>query len=252
MATTHETLADLALAAPCVDLLDLGCGSGTTLERIATRDPEVNLTGLDLDPDALHSLVTRLPRVHTLRHDLAEGMPLPTGGVDVVLCHNTLECLLNPAALLTEIHRVLRPHGRAVLGHTDFETIVVTTADRDLARRVLLTYAQLPVLYRHMAAADPQMGRRLPGLVRHSPLHLTAVQAHTTVTTALEGAALARTREIEAAVRRSARRGLGHVDPAELDRWTEELHAADAAGDFLFSETAYLLTATPQPPTRTT
>jgi ubiquinone/menaquinone biosynthesis C-methylase UbiE len=83
-----------------------------------------------------------------------------------------------PAGLLAEIARVLRPGGRAVLGHVDFETIVVATQDRDLTRRVLLSYAELPVLYRHMAAADPQMGRRLPGLVRRSPLHLDGVHAH--------------------------------------------------------------------------
>ncbi len=88
---------------------------------------------------------------------------------------------MDPPALLTDIACVLAPGGRAVLGHTDFETIVVTTADRDLTRRVLRTYAELPVLYRHMAAADAQMGRRLPGLVRRSPLQLDSVRAHTTV-----------------------------------------------------------------------
>ncbi len=87
---------------------------------------------------------------------------------------------------------MLRPDGRVVLGHTDFETIVVTTADRDLTRRVLLTYAQLPVLYRYMAAADAQMGRRLPGLVRRSGLQLGVVEAHTTVVPSLSGAAALR------------------------------------------------------------
>ena len=53
---------------------------------------------------------------------------------------------------------------------------MVATADRDLTRRVLLTYAQLPVLYRYMAAADAQMGRRLPGLVRRSGLQLDSVR----------------------------------------------------------------------------
>lgn len=45
-------------------------------------------------------------------------------------------------------------------------------------------------------------------------------------------------------MRRSAYRGLGHVTLAELEEWTGELEAAQADGDFLFSETAYLLTAT--------
>ncbi len=163
--------------------------------------------------------------------------------MDIVISHNTLECLLDPGALLSEIARVLRADGRAVLGHTDFETIVVVTADRDLTRRVLLTYAELPVLYRHMAAADAQMGRRLPGLVRRSGLRLEDVDAHTTVVSSLSEAAAVRLEEVERAVRRSANAERGHVTVAELEDWMAQLHAAQDAGDFLFAETAFLVSA---------
>jgi hypothetical protein len=130
-----------------------------------------------------------------------------------------------------------------VLGHTDFETIVVTIADRDLARRVLLTYAELPVRYRYMAAADAQTGRRLPGLVRRSPLRLESVEAHTTVVPALSEAADLRLTEVTNAARRCAEQGLGHVTEAEIDEWAGQLRAAEAAGDFMFSETAFVVTA---------
>ena len=142
---------------------------------------------------------------------------------------------------------MLRPGGRAVLGHTDFETIVVTVHDRDLSRRVLLTYAELPVLYPHMATADAQMGRRLVGLVRRSPLHLQTLQAYTAVLPSLRDAWEARLAEVVFSVRRSAGRGLGHVAAAELETWIDQLKAADAAGDFLYSETAYLIAATRGP-----
>ncbi len=239
----HERLADLALRGLAVEVVDLGAGQGRTLVEVARRAPESRLTAIDLDPDALAALGARLPQARLLRHDLAKPLPLSDGSVDVVVSHNTLECLLNPGALLMEIARVLHPDGRAVLGHTDFETIVVTIADRDLARRVLLTYAQLPALYRYMATADAQMGRRLPGLVRRSRLQLDSIEAHTTVVPSLSGAAAVRLEEVTRTVRRSAAAGRGHVTEAELDRWTAELHAAQDAGDFLFAETAFLVTA---------
>ena len=121
---------------------------------------------------------------------------------------------------------------------------MVNVQDRELSRRVLLTYAELPVLYRYMATADAQMGRRLAGLVRHSTLHLESVRAHTTVLPTLAEAQAARLAEVAMAVARSAHRDLGHVTVAELETWTEQLQAAERDGNFLFSETAYLLTAT--------
>ncbi|MDP9396689.1 MAG: hypothetical protein M3P96_02120 [Actinomycetota bacterium] len=49
--------------------------------------------------------------------------------------------------------------------------------------------------------------------------------------------------EVTRTVRRSAAAGLGHVSFAELERWVAELHAAQDAGEFLFAETAFLVTA---------
>ncbi len=242
----HQRLTDLALGGPAgaaMEVVDLGAGQGRTLVEVARRAPGNRFTAIDLNGDALDALAARLPQTRILQHDLAQPLPLPDRSVDIVISHNTLECLLDPSALLSEIAQVLRPDGRAVLGHTDFETIVVVTANRDLTRRVLLTYAELPVLYRHMAAADAQMGRRLPGLVRRSGLQLEDVEAHTTVVPSLSEAAAVRLEEIERAVRRSANAGRGHVTVAELEDWMAQLHAAQDAGDFLFAETAFLVSA---------
>ncbi|WP_018504208.1 methyltransferase domain-containing protein [Parafrankia discariae] len=242
-ATVHSLIADLTLDGPAGTVVDLGAGDGGTLAAIRGRSPASLLTALDVDDTALAALAARLPDTRIVRHDLAGRLPLPDGGVDVVVSHNTLECLTDPPALLADVARALRPGGRAVLGHTDFESILVATENRDLSRRVLLTYAELPVLYRHMAAADPQMGRRLAGLVRRSPLRLESVHAHTTVLSTLSEATTLRLGEVAVAVRRSARRGLGHVTVGEVDEWQEQLRSADATGEFFFSETAFVVTA---------
>jgi hypothetical protein len=67
-----------------------------------------------------------------------------------------------------------------VLGHTDFDTIVVASEDRDLTRRVLRTYTDLPVMYRHMARRRADG----PAVARADPRQFAALQAihaHTTV-----------------------------------------------------------------------
>ncbi len=83
-----------------------------------------------------------------IRGDIAGPLPIAERQADVVVSRNTLECLLDPSAALVEIARILRPAGVAVLAHTDFETLVVTTSDRELSRRVLRTYAYIVTAYR--------------------------------------------------------------------------------------------------------
>lgn len=160
--TPHELLVQLAAVTPGQTLVDLGCARGATLKLLAHPTPDTQLVGVDLNPDTLTAVRRVIPGAAVVLADLARLLPFADASTDVAVCHNTLECLADPRWLLAEIARVLRPGGRAVLGHTDFETIVVTSADRDLSRRVCLTYAQLPVRYRQMANADPQLGRRLP------------------------------------------------------------------------------------------
>ncbi len=46
-----------------------------------------------------HVLCCGLPQTRILQHDLAQPLPLPDRSVDIVISHNTLECLLDPAAL---------------------------------------------------------------------------------------------------------------------------------------------------------
>ncbi|WP_261570864.1 hypothetical protein [Frankia gtarii] len=92
-----------------------------------------------------------------------------------------------------------------------------------------------------VATADRELGRRLSGLVRRGPLRHDAVQAHTTVVSSLAAAADLRLREVATAVRSSAERGLGDVTPTGVDRWWSDLQAADAADEFLVSETAYIV-----------
>lgn len=116
------------------------------------------------------------PRWLLLCGDLAQPLPIATGSVDRVLCHNTLEALANPTGLLVEAHRVLRPGGGAVIGHSDFDTLVFAGADLALTRRLVHTYCdqQQPGW---MDAVDGTIGRRLPALVSRSPLQVRQVHA---------------------------------------------------------------------------
>ena len=116
------------------------------------------------------------PRWLLIGADLARPLPIATGSVDRVLCHNTLEALADPAGLLVEANRFLRPGGRAVIGHSDFDTLVFAGAELTLTRRLVHTYCDLQQPG-WMDGVDGTIGRRLPALVGRSPLQVGQVHA---------------------------------------------------------------------------
>ncbi len=84
-------------------LLDVGCGTGWVGAHFA------QYTGVDISEEAVATAVAN--GIDAQVHDLGEPLPFPDGGFDGVLLKDILEHLLEPAALLREVHRVLRPGG---------------------------------------------------------------------------------------------------------------------------------------------
>lgn len=102
----------LGSAVPCGRVLDVGCGDGTVLGQ-AARDGW-SLFGVELSPLAARE--ARRRGLRPVRADLEGGrLPIRAASFDVVVCYDVLEHLFDPMSLLSEIHRVLRPGGTALL-----------------------------------------------------------------------------------------------------------------------------------------
>jgi SAM-dependent methyltransferase len=92
--------------------LELGCGTGIFLEKLAARGGRI--VGIDLSADLLARCAARMdgaPGVRLTRGN-AEQMPFPDGTFDTVYGSSILHHLGLEAAL-REVFRVLRPGGRA-------------------------------------------------------------------------------------------------------------------------------------------
>lgn len=119
-----------------VRLLDVGVGRGRSLryvEPLGVAD-RVQWFGVDLDP----RLPERLHRRAAWRAALADvsrGLPFRDAAFDVVLCEQVMEHLDEPAALVGEIARVLRPGGLLVAGVPTFPPVVAGV--RDLAAKLV-------------------------------------------------------------------------------------------------------------------
>jgi SAM-dependent methyltransferase len=95
--------------------IDVGCGTGLTLRRLAERKEVAEVVGLDPSPEALAH--ARRRHGFPLTQGDALALPFANGRGDVVTCFDVLQHLANGADRLAalEIARVLTPGGLALV-----------------------------------------------------------------------------------------------------------------------------------------
>ena len=153
-------LEDLGLAGTA-PLVDLGCGTGSAAKRIRAARPGLPVLGLDAN-------LTLLSRAAgsgaALACAKAGALPLRSGTAGGVLMRYVAQHLPDPALVLAEIRRVLRPGG----------LLAVVEADEELWGLARPRFTALEAVHRKAAAArrstgtDRRMVRQLPRLLRAS------------------------------------------------------------------------------------
>ncbi len=97
-------------------IADLGCGTGAY--TLALLEARCRVTGVDESAAMLARARAKLgdrAAATCLQADLA-ALPLPTAAFDAALLQVTLEFVADPAAVVRESLRILRPGGRLVVG----------------------------------------------------------------------------------------------------------------------------------------
>ena len=110
--TSYDVLTDhLRASVPQArNFLDIGCGDGALLARIANAFRDVRLTGVDLSQEQLVRSAAKLPRATFLRGD-ASRMDLGSGGQDAVVAHLSFMLISRIASVLRRAYAALRPGG---------------------------------------------------------------------------------------------------------------------------------------------
>jgi SAM-dependent methyltransferase len=99
-------------------VLDLGCGLGVNLKTLLDLGYQ-SVTGLDSDPWACQQ-AKKLGVEFILWDAAKDTLPFDSDIIDVVICSNLIEHILDPTIMLKEIHRVLKRCGHLFIITPDF------------------------------------------------------------------------------------------------------------------------------------
>jgi ubiquinone/menaquinone biosynthesis C-methylase UbiE len=94
---------------PAPRVLDLGCGTGDSVDLFRSLEPRVRWTGADVEASAEVAERTRAD-ADFVTFD-GEHLPFADASFDLVYCKQVLEHVRHPQGLLAEVARVLRPDG---------------------------------------------------------------------------------------------------------------------------------------------
>lgn len=107
-------------------ILDIGCGTGEIVLRLAREFPGVSLVGIDVHLPHLE-LARERSRAFAARVDFRKGdafaLDFPDGSFDLTLCRHMLQAVPEPERVLAEMKRVTRRGGRLHLVAEDYGMI---------------------------------------------------------------------------------------------------------------------------------
>ena len=122
---------------PGLRVLDVGCGPGTDLGQLADAVGLAgSVIGVDVDPAMVAEAERRFAgdgRIEVHLGD-AHGLELPAASVDRARADRVLQHVDDPARVLAELRRVLRPGGVVGLAEPDWDTLAVDDVDLETSR----------------------------------------------------------------------------------------------------------------------
>jgi len=140
-------------------VLDVGCGTGEIVARLAAKYPRASFTGIDLEEPHLTRAVERCAGFgERVRFERGDAMALRFGdaGFDAVVCRHVIQAVPDAARVLAEIRRVLRPGGRVHLIAEDYGMLWCHPAELDSDG----FWQVIPPRYAAAVGCDLHVGRK--------------------------------------------------------------------------------------------
>jgi ubiquinone/menaquinone biosynthesis C-methylase UbiE len=168
----HKRLVNILSPAENSRVLDLGCGYGASLAPLLEKSKR-SITAFDTNTEYL----AVAQRVY--QSEIAQGrlsivhqpsdikiLPFEDNTFDYILCQNVIECLPDKKLFIDECYRILKPRGKILMSHHDFDTAIFNSSYKDLTRELVHCFSDTKQAW--MDESDGQIGRKLRGIISNS------------------------------------------------------------------------------------
>jgi 2-polyprenyl-3-methyl-5-hydroxy-6-metoxy-1,4-benzoquinol methylase len=91
-------------------ILEIGCGTGNTLAYLKANGYCDWVGGVELFPEAANEASSKLDKLYQGNIEEME-LPIEHESIDIILCLDVLEHLINPEAVIKKLHQYLAPGG---------------------------------------------------------------------------------------------------------------------------------------------
>lgn len=214
-------------------VLDLGCGTGIASRMIAKRPGFAgHITGIDLSEYLVAAAAACAERDGVSERTTflagdSHSLSLPEASFDAVVAHTLFSHLTDPATVLAEAKRLVRPGGLITVFDGDYASQTFELADAARA-------AKFEALFISAVVAQPRVMRQMPRLAKSEGMEVVAVLPSII---AEAGTGEFWLSGVQAFRKLGPRSGL--VTEAEADAWVSELEAASEAGVFFAASNYY-------------
>jgi SAM-dependent methyltransferase len=232
-----QRAATLALfaAKPGERIIDIGSGPGFLCESLAAQvGAGGSVIGVDVSQDLLEA-ARRRNTFANLSYATGDAVSLGQldGAFDAAITTQVFEYVKDCAAAIREMHRVLKPRGRALVVATDWDGVVWHSSDRERMRRMLTAWEP--------HCADPRLPRTLVAQLREGGFEIADARGYAIINTRLGDDTYSQN-VMELMANFVRRRET--LDEAEVEDWRADLKALNDQGRYFFSTTRFMVLAT--------
>lgn len=220
-------------------VLEVGCGTGDDAIALAQIvGPSGQVTAIDRSQTMLQeAIASTQPLALPIEFVLADAQQLPFADhtFDGARVDRTLQHIADPAAVIAEMARVVRPGGWIVAMEPDWGTFVVNSTQRAITRQLLNVWCD--------SFPSGWVGRYLRQYLRQAGLTDIQVVPETLVITQFDLA----DQVFDLVQTAQATVEAGLVSSAEAQAWLSELQAFDRAQAFFSSFTGFIVSGQKEP-----